>query len=62
VPSDGARGRRVGGQAEAAGQGLCHALVTITVNPVGKGTARVFDPDAIVNGRRAVDVAWKEDQ
>jgi hypothetical protein len=36
--------------------------VTITVNPVGKGTARVFDPDAIVNGRRAVDVAWKEDQ
>jgi hypothetical protein len=33
---------------------IVDALVTITVNPVGKGTARVFDPDAI-------DVAWKED-
>jgi hypothetical protein len=40
---------------------IVDALVTITVNPVGKGTARVFDPDAIVNGRRAVDVVWKED-
>jgi hypothetical protein len=35
--------------------------MTITVNPVGKGTGPVFNPDAIVNGSRAVDVVWKED-
>ncbi len=39
------------------------ALMTsiVIVNPVGKGTGAVFDPDAIVNGKRAVDVVWKED-
>lgn len=40
---------------------IVDALVTIRVNPVGKGTARVFDPDAIVNGKRVIDVVWKED-
>ena len=35
-------------------------LMTITINPVGKGTARVFDPDAIINGKRAIDVVWKQ--
>jgi hypothetical protein len=33
---------------------IVDALMTITINTVGKGTARVFDPDAI-------DVIWKED-
>jgi DNA invertase Pin-like site-specific DNA recombinase len=33
---------------------IVDALVTITVRPVGKGTARVWDPDAI-------DVVFKED-
>lgn len=33
---------------------IVDALMTITVNPVGKGTGPVFNPDAI-------DVAWNED-
>jgi hypothetical protein len=33
---------------------IVDALMTITVNPVGKGTGAVFDPDAI-------GVAWKVD-
>jgi DNA invertase Pin-like site-specific DNA recombinase len=39
---------------------IVDALMIITINPVGKGTP-VFDPDAVVNGKRAVDVVWKED-
>lgn len=35
------------------------ALMTITINTVGKGSGRVFDPDAIVDGKRAIDVQWK---
>ena len=31
--------------------------MTITVNPAKAGP--VFDPDVIVNGKRAIDVAWK---
>jgi DNA invertase Pin-like site-specific DNA recombinase len=33
---------------------IVDALMTITVNPVGKGTGAVFDPDAI-------DAPWRED-
>jgi DNA invertase Pin-like site-specific DNA recombinase len=38
---------------------IVDALLEITVNPVGKG-ARVFDPDSIHNGRRAIDVRWRQ--
>jgi site-specific DNA recombinase len=40
---------------------IVDALMTITVNPVGKVTGPKFDPDRIVNGKRAVDVTWKKD-
>ncbi len=40
---------------------IVDALMIITVNPVGKGTGGVWDPDAMFQGRRAVDVVWRED-
>ncbi len=40
---------------------IVDALLVIRVNPVGK-RARVWDPDAIHDGRRAIDVRWKEEQ
>jgi site-specific DNA recombinase len=40
---------------------IVDALMVITVNPVGRSTGGVWDPDAIVNGKRAVDVVWRED-
>ena len=40
---------------------IVDALMIITVNPVGRATGPKFDPDRIVNGKRAVDVTWKKD-
>jgi DNA invertase Pin-like site-specific DNA recombinase len=38
---------------------IVDALMIITINPAKRGP--VWDPDAIVNGKRAVDVVWRED-